>query len=336
MGKTLDFLTPAWLDRRQGTPKQQAKVARIMAERFPPETDAELRKMFRGPMLENGEIASPNRAGGVDDAMEKAALHFIRGDGADAARASYHELATRWVPIIEAMDFTRREITWDELTPKSAEQLIAEYGGRMTKQGATRTVKSKVMPQPLVHDVEKVLMAAAISGDRSLARKLARGYPVPKVVPKVTAQFEIRFRALRHVLADDRRAADEAAEHLEDGYPTDFPPDRIELPLGVLRTDPALLATGMKRITTRFAGMWDVDRVRKWYDKRVVAAKSRGRAMPPFEKQLDLERANLIGLKWLLSTWALAFLSAARWRGITAPFDQAKLFSEWIPLELCS
>jgi hypothetical protein len=234
------------------------------------------------------------------------------------------------------MDFTPRKMVYEELTPVMAKELIKESGGTISKRGNLCTVRCEVLPQPLDDDIEKVLMAAAISGDRELSRELARKYPVPKIVPGATTHSEIRFRALRHILAEDSKGIAEAVKNLADGYPVDFPPERIEFPIGVACGDVKRLINGMKSINTRFRGIWNPKRVQDWYDKRQARLAERGRAMLPFEKVLDGERSNLVGLRWLLSTWALAFLNIARWHGMKSPFDMPKLFSEWIPLELCT
>lgn len=52
------------------------------------------------------------------------------------------------------------------------------------------------------------------------------------------------------------------------------------------------------------------------------------------EKMLDVLRGDLISQRWLISTFALAYLNVAAWRGMEPPFGQPQAFSEWVSLSL--
>ena len=49
----------------------------------------------------------------------------------------------------------------------------------------------------------------------------------------------------------------------------------------------------------------------------------------------DGVRRELLDKRWLMPTFAVASLNVAAWRGMTELFDEAKLFTEWLPLALC-
>ena len=77
--------------------------------------------------------------------------------------------------------------------------------------------------------------------------------------------------------------------------------------------------------------------MRRWrarYEK--ITAGPRPKYIGTWEDMLNEVRSFLINMKWILSPFALAFLNIAAWRGMTSPFDQPELFSEWIPLSLAS
>jgi hypothetical protein len=201
----------------------------------------------------------------------------------------------------------------------------------VSKIGREYHVRYKARPQPLYSEViNEALVCAAISNDPALARRLARGY---KVNPRDPLNEDNRHLILRHLLAGDDSAAAEVAKRLRPGYPSDWPPELIEFPLGVVNGDPKLLAKGLRKLKARFRSRWDQRRWRAKYRKLTSGPRPRFRGS--WEEMRDEARQFLISMNWLLSPYALAFLNVAAWRGVKSPFDQPELFSEWVPLSLC-
>lgn len=294
---------------------------------------SKLRSLFQKPdAFEPNYPARFEPSWQSDDLMRLAALEHARGAGPKTIRAIYRQAAEQWAPIIPAMDFKPRvyEIELGD-SPRLATELKNAFSAKVTRMGRELHATFKARPQPLSQEVlHEALVCAAISHDPVLAKRLAKGYEVNPVDP---LWGDDRYVILRHLLAEDDQAASEVAKRLRPGYPADWPPELIEFPLGVLRRDPKLLAKGLRTLNTRFKGRWDVRRWRARYEKLTSGPRPRYRGT--WDDMLNEVREFLISMKWLLSPYALALLNVAAWRGMASPFDQPKLFSEWVPLSLC-
>jgi hypothetical protein len=64
-------------------------------------------------------------------------------------------------------------------------------------------------------------------------------------------------------------AAAQASQNLKASYSPDHSPARIQFPQGVVRSDPALLAQGLKALNTRMKGM---SHEKKWREARETQA----------------------------------------------------------------
>jgi hypothetical protein len=269
----------------------------------------------------------------TDELMYRAALENARGTDAATVRDLYHQVALDWAPVIEAMNFAPR-VYEEQLgdMPAYARQLKAAFGAKVTKVGRDYFVKYRATPEPMQTEVlEQALVCAAISGDRDLARRMAKAY---KIRPVPSEPRDVRYRILRHLLAEDDKAAALAAKGLSAGYAADWPPELVEFPRGVIKHDAALLAAGIRQLNTRMKGRWTI---KQWRDRfeRITAGK-RPRFKGTWDDMMKDVRQFLISMKWLTSPHALAYLNVAAWRGMKSPFDKPKLFSEWIPLALCT
>jgi hypothetical protein len=325
MGVVFEFLTLPTIE-------YQIELNRLsLAEQIKPLLTSKLRRLFEKPgAFEPNYPMKFWPSWKTDRRMELAALEYARGAEPISVRSMYRQAAEEWISIIPAMDFKPR-VYVDDLgdSPALANKMKEAYNAKVTKVGRDYSVRYKAIPQPLQDEVlEQALVCAAISGDAALAKRLATAYKLRPYDMDADAFF-----VLRHLLAEDDDAAAEIAKRLRPGYPADWPPELIEFPLGVLRQDPKLLAKGLRTLNTRFKGRWDQRRWRARFDK--ITAGPRPRFRGTWEDMLKDVRRFLISMKWLLSPYALAFLNVAAWRGMTSPFDQPKLFSEWVPLSLC-
>ena len=94
-----------------------------------------------------------------------------------------------------------------------------------------------------------------------------------------------------------------------------------------------MLIKAVKKMTTSFKGKWDVRKWRAWYKKRKEAGNNW--RLPKSWKECErTTMRDLFNYGWVVSWWALAWLNVARWRGMNDVFEQEKIFSPWIPLEL--
>ena len=327
VGVVREFLTLPVIEHESGS------LRFSLAKPVKPLPTSKLRTLFQQPgAFEPNYPMKFEASWQSHDLMQLAALEHARGTDSKAVRAIYRQAAEQWEPIIPAMDFKPRtyEIELGD-SPRLAADLKAGFKAKVTKVGREYHVKYRARPQPLSHEVlHEALICAAISHDPVLAKRLAKGYDFNPVDPM---WGDDRFMILRHLLAEDDRAAADIAKRLKPGYPADWPPELIEFPLGVLRRDPKLLAKGLRTLNARFKGRWDVRRWRARYEK--ITSGPRPRYRGKWEDMLKDVRGFLISMKWILSPYALAFLNVAAWRGMTSPFDQPRLFSDWVPLSLC-
>jgi hypothetical protein len=170
---------------------------------------------------------------------------------------------------------------------------------------------------------------AAVSGDPALAKTVAttsRG-PTPSFV---------NTAILRCALAGEIGAEQELAEQLKAAYSTDFPPQMIELPQGVIGRDPALIVEGVRKIGTKFSAKWDPTKHRAYYDKRQPKAPGKRHPNGTWEQFMETTKGHLFGLHWIFSWWGIAWLQIARHRGLSEVFEpkNAKVFSEWVPVAM--
>jgi len=104
------------------------------------------------------------------------------------------------------------------------------------------------------------------------------------------------------------------------------PPQRRELAEGVLRGDAKLIRAGLKATSDRFKKAWTL---KTWCTPSQLKYYGTAARMVP-----DVCR-RLITHNWLLSEWAVGWMSLAWHRGLTGAFGEPKWFSPWVPWELC-
>ncbi len=170
---------------------------------------------------------------------------------------------------------------------------------------------------------------AAASGDRELATMVA-------ATSRGQMPSHVNTAILRTALVGDTEAEKEMASRLKADYTADFPPQLIELPLGVIERDPARIVEGVRKIGTRFAGKWDPQKHRAYYEKRQPKAPGKRHPNGTWEQFMETTKGHLFGLHWIFSWWGIAWLQLARHRGLHEVFEakNRKAFSEWVPFEM--
>lgn len=333
MGQLLNSLSLSFIEKKIEDAKEGMKFS---AKRSTRPSAAKLRQIFAEYDGSDTSIACASEGLNTDYLMELAALEQARGAEPEYGRGIYRSAAAEWEPVIGAI--SSKLYSHDEEIgnlPSYARELQQKYGAKVTKKrtadGTEYRARYRARPAPFQFKVlEQVLPCAAISGDQKLARRLARGYHVDK--PHQIDFTTARYVVLRHLLAGEDAAAIEVAKRVKPGYLSAFPPPLIEFPLGVVRNDPKLLLKGVKALSTRFKGRWDERKLQQICDKAMSNPAMRW--VKTREKMLDMVRGDLISQRWLLSTFALAYLNVAAWRGMEPPFGKPEAFSEWVPLSL--
>ncbi len=103
-------------------------------------------------------------------------------------------------------------------------------------------------------------------------------------------------------------------------------PQQRELAEGVLRKDEKMIRAGLKTTSDRFKKAWTL---KTWATPAQLKYYGSAARLAP-----DVCR-RLITQHWLLSYWAVGWLSLAWQRGLTGAFTEPKYFSPWVPWELC-
>lgn len=320
---TRAFLTDPWIDQR------------IQSLRSPDDLRGTLRRsLTQGLLTSIGASEWESKWGyTLRTRMELCELEYVRGAPAGKVRALCSEIAEDFVPELAGLDFSLKHYRHDGgLLPSDAKRTAEQHGGRWWKADQHYAgAEWSQMNQPLGPNVERLWLLAAVAGERDLAHTLAAGYRVPDAnVLRAEEKHLIRRYTLRHALADDRAAEATLVKMLLPGYMAGFPQELIEFPLAVNQGDEVLLQLAVKRTSTTFKGKWDLKKMQAFYDKR-----SHRKSFGTWEQMIERTKGELLNHHWIISWWALAWMNIARWRGMTAAFENDKLFSEWVPKSLC-
>jgi hypothetical protein len=309
MGKILDFLTRDWVEGRFA--RMHDRHGRLVDPVEELRERVEARAGPAGKSDTDEEFRFP-----VTLLMGRCELEYAAGSEPSVIRGLCRQFTEAFVPLMATMDFSPME----------------EDGPRKTAAGAGGR-RDTWLSRPLWPYMPKVWMIAAVSGDAELARRVAEPYRLDE--PHQLNSTDAREMILRHALAGDRKGERAFAQRLKPGYGADFPPEVIEFPLGVIRNDPKTVLAGVKAVTTRFKGKWDLKKTRARYDKWAEKLGTKGRwSAGTWDEVLDQTRKNFFSYNFVFSWWALAWLNVARWRGMDDVFRDPKAFSEWVPLSL--
>ena len=332
MGTVADFLGSQVLEELVAGRRAFNPVAQPMSA----EQEAKLAPLFKSAEFFNANKALIQRAHSTGYYRDWMELEQAAGSAVEVIRNIAKRAAEPWAVISQGFDFSTRTVEspgWT--TPSRAKELIESNRGEIIeRQGQHVRCRWLERPSPMLLEFHKALECAAISGDRELARAVAASYELERV-DQLKTQFEIRPAMLRHLLAGEEPQANSLAKKLEKGYVADFPPDLIEFPLGALNKDASLLADGIRALTTKLNNQWNRKKWEKKHADLVARSKGRRRQPPGLNDFLRKVGRELVGLRWMSSSWAFAFLNVASWRGVGGLFEQETLFSDWFPLELC-
>ena len=293
MGKVLDYLTPEWLEARLAATKAMhlPRFEDVDRERARPADESITNGTERGAAqggAASAEISEEAEVGRVEDndadrlgglvnrCITICECEYALGSNPDVIRDECRAACESAIPYLRVLDFSmKRNRVEDGLSPSAAKRIAERYGGTWWKAtGQYAGAEYSFRNQPLLLQTRLELwFIAAISGNLDLARDVAVLYredPTIQVDPA-----SVRAGILRCLLAGDAEGEALLAGRLEPGYPADFPPQLIELPLAVIERDPAMFLDAVRKIGTKFKGKWDVKKHRAWYDKRQPKAPAR-------------------------------------------------------------
>lgn len=299
MGEVLDYLTPEWLETRLAATKaihvpRFEEVDRERA-RTANESITDVAKRAGVPRAHGGENSaeSSEKAGVVpihdtDEYRLGCLIHrciticeceYALGSNPDVIRDQCRRACESAIPYLRVLDFSVKHVrVEDGLSPSAAKKAAETYAGtwwKATGQYAGAEYSFRNQPLNLLTRLD-LWYIAAVSGNLDLARDVAvlyRADPTIQVDPS-----SVREGILRCVLAGDAEGEALLGGRLKPGYPADFPPKLIELPIAVIRRDPAMFLDAVRKISTKFKGKWDPKKHRAWYDKR--QSKDRARRHP--------------------------------------------------------
>jgi hypothetical protein len=354
MGKALDYLTSEWLEARLATTKAWH------VPRFE-EVDRE-RAGSPEESIPTGTPPGANRGnqdGDEDDSHDKAKqirncddyrlgclisrcialceCEYALGASPDVIRDHCRIACESAIPYVRLLDFSVKHVRREDgMSPSSAKEIAERYGGtwwNATGQYAGAEYSCKNEPLALSTRLN-LWYIAALSGNPDLACEVASLYQAD--VARQVASNSVREGLLRCALARDADGEALLAGRVEPGYPADFPPQLIELPLGVIRHDSGTILDAVRKIGTKIKGKWDLKKHRGWYDKRQPQNPGRRHPNGTWEQCLARTKDALLAHHWVFSWWAIAWLELARQRGLREVFapKNRKAFSEWVPFAL--
>jgi len=241
------------------------------------------------------------------------------------------------IPQIESFDFSPKKIyVEDGMRPSDAREMAESHGGTWWKvSGQYAGVEVETINQPFETIVHWIWMFAAVSGKQDLARQAACLYQLPPS-KRLASRDEKRKAILRHALAEDETGIGAFIDQLESGYPAGWPPMVIDFPIGVLKDEPETVLAAVKSVSSKFKSKWDLKKLRRAYERRYGPHDGHYPPSVSWEEWHESSKSAYFGDHWVLAWWALAWLNIARWRGMDGVFENEKVFSEWIPYELCS
>jgi hypothetical protein len=354
MGMVLDYLTPEWLEARLAATKAMhiPKFEEVDRERARPAdesiTSGAKRRAAQGGdgSADSSEQAEVDPIGTsdeyrlgrlIDRCITICECEYALGSNPEAIREQCRGACESAIPYLRALDFSVKQVrVEDGMSPSAAKKAAETYGGTWWKAtGQYAGAEYSVRNQPLLLQTRLELwFIAAVSGNLDLARDVAVLYRADPTVQ--VDSNSVREGILRCVLAGDAKGEALLASRLEPGYPADFPPQLIELPIAVIERDPATFLEAVRKIGTKFKGKWDLKKHRMWYDERQPKDPARRHPSGSWEECLARTKNMLLAHHWVVSWWAISWLVIAHQRGLSdlLAAKNRKAFSEWVPFSL--
>jgi len=267
------------------------------------------------------------------ESLKVAATEFVAGGTAGKFRKILSGAVRGFAPTVKLFDYSDFECTV-AVSKSQARKFRAGEAAQDHNQvllaagqsvgGGYSNMRLRVKRQPAQLEMRDAMIAAMCAWDFKTAEKIAGDY---KLMEPVKGDSVDEVALLIYALRGETREALRILAKRRGAYPVDFPPERKELAEGVLRKDAKLIHAGMKAINTRYGTVWAV----KTYATRAKLQRhgTMGAMMPKILNHIH-------GHNWLVSHWAIAWVSLAGHRRVPGVFDDPGLFTQWIPWELCT
>jgi hypothetical protein len=327
MSKTLEILDAKELEEHIKVTQSSFNETRKQLE--PLDRLKQLWHAKASPFYSNGHS---ERFGLLDTSMDLARQLHAAGNPPERVRAVLQEGFDSYAPVVGILDFSVAEKSYSvakALAKKFDGREVNTVSGRIFRPPSKnlgsgfKIIQVKVRHQPARHDMETALTAALMAWDFEGAKKLAAAYHLQ---PTEKGEDMNPFGLLREAVLGNREGALAFMKNFLRGYDPDFPPKQRELAEGVIRGDATLVRKGLKSVSNRFGSAWTL---------KTYATPARLKRGGSLEQMLPRIRSHLIGHDWLLSDWAVAWMSLAWHQGLKEAFADPSLFSEWVPWGLC-
>lgn len=273
------------------------------------------------------------RASFLTSSINLARLEHANGAPPTRVREVLQEGVTAYEPVVACFDYTpffsQFAVHVSQAEKYDGKEMSHDLGQVFLAPSKNlgpqyKTVRVKVRKQPAQLTMEKALKAALVAWDFERAKAMAKAY---QLLPPVKGATPNRLGILREaILGNDKSAIVFLENFTRRGYEKDFPPERLELPEGVIRGDAALVRAGLKAVSTRFKTVWTANSYR---------TPAKLRRFGSWEKMAPAIHQHLIGMRWTMSDWVVAWMALAWHRGMKEAFSQPELFCEWASWELC-
>lgn len=268
----------------------------------------------------------------LEHAVKLARLLYGIGKSPREVRAVLREGVDAFAPIVGVLDYSVAQRSYSvakAMAKKFDSKEVNTVTGRIFRPANANlgpgftVITVKVRNQPKRHETETALTAALMAWDFAGAERMAEAYHLQ---PTEKGEDPNSFGLLREAILGHREGALAFLANFPRGYDPDFPPKQRELAEGVIREKPEVIRAGLKSVSKRFKTAWT---------PKTYATPARVARLGTLEQMMPKIRSHLIGHDWLLSDWAVAWMSLAWHRGLKEAFSDPNLFSEWVPWELC-
>jgi ankyrin repeat protein len=329
MSTTLTILDPQKLSEKIA----EAKTANnSLREKL--ETLAKLKKLASDPNSDFAISGDCERIGFLRSSLDLARLLHGSGSPPEEIRQVLSEAVAAGAPVIPLLKF------WQEREYAVPAKDAKKYDGKkldmfswkifrppqLASTSRYKLVRVTMLEQPADRRMPELLMAALMAWDFKQAKKIAEHYELRPPTKGVSPLHLSAFGLLSEAILGNHKNALVHLENFPKGYDQDFPPKQRELAEGVIQGDAKLVRQGLKSVAKRFNTAWTLE---------TYGTPHKLRHYGTLEKMLPDIRNHLIGHDWLLSDWAVAWMSLAWHQGMKEAFSEPELFNEWVPWSLC-
>jgi hypothetical protein len=261
--------------------------------------------------------------------VEQAALEWALEAEPAAICAIYRDAVERWLPYVEALDWETPVEHFEQVYGAQIRRVAERTGGEVVDDPELgKIVRWHAKPRYGDMAPQLALWAALLSGEADLATRVAS---VGRL--REPSKYQDTFNMVACLVKGDDGAAEAYLQGFRGKYSNDgaYRVQREEIPVGILRADEELIATGLKATTARYRTMWDPKRYKKTVK---IGPYWRQPQFDSLEEKLKAVAQDLLIHKWVVSEYALACMVLAVRRGLTASLEQPDLWSEWVPREI--